>query len=98
MRKNLHGNTYAATWQATSAPEPKQALPPSHASWRISAGQLALRGPSRRRYAHDAPSAVFSALQRLLVFLRKAILSGKDKSPATLTHKDPSDLPHRPNP
>lgn len=76
-RADLKENSYSVIWQAK---DPKEAIASEHTSWRISAGQLSLRGPSSKHKARSEETTVFKALQRVLAFLHTAPLGGEISS------------------
>ena len=78
VSSDMQHNTYAIIWQVMNILRPKQASTRLQSSWRLSAAQHLLRGPSSRsRNAQNGPNAVTFALQRMLAFLHTAADEGE---------------------
>ena len=70
---DLQQNSYTVIWQASSQCSSivwAKAVTKWRAQWKLSAGELRLRGPSLRLGTPDKPHAVFAALQQMLAFLQ----------------------------
>lgn len=75
-KADLKESSYSVIWQAR---DPEQAFASEHTSWRLSAGQLSLRGPSKRK-AGSERTTVYTALQSSLAFLHTAPVGGEISS------------------